>query len=169
MCKYREITTDDDVEYLVENLISKIFSGIKFNKRKLKEFFKNCVVRNEMFGKFRYFFICISDYPIGFVGFYSSAEKANEYWMGWFGILPQYRKKYYGTDALNYILKILNSTNAHSIYAYTYRNAKNSAGAEFLENRGFSKCKNESIYEIYKKGLLKPARNWAGNPFGITD
>ncbi len=89
----------------------------------------------------KYYLLYHNNICIGISGFYKSDEDNNSGWLGWFGILPEYRRKHFGTSALQlYFDECLENGCSHArLYTDLYDNY---ATIQFY-------LKNGMIAEIY--------------------
>lgn len=66
------------------------------------------------------------DVVIGMCGLYSITgdNNTNELWLGWFGIIPEYRNKGIGTHVLDFLKVTAKIYNCKTIYSYVDKNGK---------------------------------------------
>ena len=93
MLKYVEIT-NDNIEFA-----TKVQMRI-FPNESAYEHFKFTIERNLEYEK--YFLVYDGDIVIGVTGLYSNEDifETNSLWLGWFGVLEEYRSKGYGKQIL---------------------------------------------------------------------
>ena len=97
----RQIKTQQDIE-IVKSFFYKIFldeSGYNLSH------FKQSVTGKHNFKRLEYYFGYENNAIIGICGVY--ADQPDECWLGWFGVLPQYRRKGYATAILSLLIKIM--------------------------------------------------------------
>lgn len=59
--------------------------------------------KNKYFDFLEYYLIQNGEYYVGITGLYSHKEYPEDAWVGWFGILPAFRRQGYGLKAMEYI------------------------------------------------------------------
>ena len=70
----------------------------------------------------KYMYYCIvylDSLPIGVTGLYVYHEYPKDAWLGWFGILNEYRNQGYGTKVLNQTIKLAKEKNYTKFRLYT--------------------------------------------------
>lgn len=73
---------------------------------------------------FRYYLLYFNGECAGITGYYTDPADADSAWMGWFGILPQFRRKGLGTEALRMFFEdCANDGRTHArLYTDLYNN-----------------------------------------------
>lgn len=66
-----------------------------------------------------YYLVYANNIPIGITGIYSYHEYPDDAWLGWFGILNEYRNQGYGTKVLNQTIKLAKEKNYTKFRLYT--------------------------------------------------
>lgn len=61
--------------------------------------------RPEYYSVLRYWLPKIGDEIVGICGVYSYTEYPRDAWLGWFGVLEQYRRKGYATQIMNFCMQ----------------------------------------------------------------
>jgi len=94
-----------------------------------------------------YFLLFNNQTPIGISGFYINPEYPDSSWLGWFGILPEYRKKSFGSQALDLYEK--KAKEKGCLFARIYTDKFNNENTiSFYEHHGYIKeyyiCKEDS-------------------------
>ncbi|BAZ08701.1 hypothetical protein NIES4071_05060 [Calothrix sp. NIES-4071] len=86
------------------------------------------------------------DKPIGVTGIYCELEEpSSQCWLGWFGIVPNYRRQKLGSYLFNTTCKFAINKGFSSLYIYT--NSANYAAICFYESLG---CKKLGLgYEVF--------------------
>ncbi len=74
---------------------------------------------NKYFDVLEYYLIQNGEYYVGITGIYSHKEYPKDAWIGWFGILPMFRKKHYGIESLEFIKKRAIKLGFDSLRCYT--------------------------------------------------
>ncbi len=78
------------------------------------------------------------DKPVGVTGIYCEQEDPSERcWLGWFGIVPNYRRKRVGSHLFNTTCKISRSKGFSSLYIYT--EGSDDKAISFYESIGCNK------------------------------
>ena len=72
--------------------------------------------------------------PIGCCGLYSLNENTDELWLGWFGLIPEYRNKNIGIKALGFLYEIAKTIDCKVIYSYVDKEGK---PLNFYKRNGF--------------------------------
>ena len=71
-----------------------------------------------------YSIVYLDDIPIGVTGIYSYNEYPDDAWLGWFGILKEYRRKGYGRRTLNKTIDLAKEKGYKNFRVYTDEYAK---------------------------------------------
>ena len=66
------------------------------------------------------FLVYENDNPIGVVGLYDISKYKDTIWLGWFGVLEEYRFKGYGAQIFNDIVEIAKGYNKKFLRLFTY-------------------------------------------------
>lgn len=66
-----------------------------------------------------YYIVYLKEEPIGVTGIYSYHEYPDDAWLGWFGILEQYRKNGYGSKVLKETIELAKSKGYKNFRLYT--------------------------------------------------
>ena len=75
-------------------------------------------------------------FPVGISGIYTENAEPESAWLGWFGVLPEYRRQRYGTRIMNFFLRQCRDFGFK--YARLYTGAENIIGQKFYEFNGFT-------------------------------
>ena len=84
-----------------------------------------------------YCIVYLGDIPIGITGIYSYKEYPNDAWLGWFGILNDYRKKGYGSRVLDMTINNAKEKGYKTFRIYTDEYAIDAH--KLYESKGFVK------------------------------
>ncbi len=84
-----------------------------------------------------YSIVYLGKNPIGVTGIYSYNEYPNDAWLGWFGILEEYRKYGYGSKVLDMTINIAKEKGYTNFRLYTDEYAK--SAHKLYESRGLIK------------------------------
>ena len=88
---------------------------------------------------------------IGICGLYSLDENSkDELWLGWFGIIKEYRSKGHGSDVLKQLEIKAKEANAHTIYSYVNKKGK---PLDFYYRNGFKRV--GTVKEYLEKTKFK--------------
>ena len=71
------------------------------------------------FDVLEYYLVHDGEYYVGITGIYSHKEYPEDAWVGWFGILPPFRRMGYGTEALQYTIEKAKKKGFKSLRLYT--------------------------------------------------
>lgn len=82
-----------------------------------------------------YYIVYLNDQPIGVTGIYSYNEYPDDAWLGWFGILKEYRNKGYATIVLNKTINLAKEKGYLSFRIYSDEFAKDAHS--IYEKNGF--------------------------------
>lgn len=110
--------TKDNLE-LACSIQNKIFPKENARANYLEQITK-APVRKEC----NYCIVYLGNIPIGVGGFYSYKIYPNDAWLGWYGILEEYRHKGYGTLTLEKSIELAKDKNYHNFRLYTDEYAK---------------------------------------------
>ena len=81
-----------------------------------------------------YYIVYLDETPIGVTGIYSYYEYPDDAWLGWFGILKQYRHKGYGGLVLDKTIELAREKGYKNFRLYTDEYAK--SAHKLYESRG---------------------------------
>lgn len=84
-----------------------------------------------------YRIVYLDETPIGITGIYSYNEYPNDAWLGWFGILKEYRKFGYGGKVLDMKINLAKEKGYKNFRLYTDEYAKDAH--KLYESRGLTK------------------------------
>ena len=84
-----------------------------------------------------YYIAYLGETPIGVTGIYSYLEYPDDAWMGWFGVLKEYRGKGYGSEILDRTIKMAKDKGYKNFRLYTDEFAKDAH--RLYESRGMVK------------------------------
>ena len=86
---------------------------------------------------YHYYLIHEGEACVGIIGLYTYPEDPDSAWLGWFGIIPRYRRKGLGSKALGMFEKMAVSGGFR--FARLYTDAKNNDGAiAFYQANGYT-------------------------------
>ena len=71
-----------------------------------------------------YYIVYFENTPIGVTGIYSYNEYPEDAWLGWFGILEEYRNKGYGGIVLDKTIELARKKGYTKLRLYTYEFAQ---------------------------------------------
>jgi len=118
-----------------------------------------------------------SETPVGVIGLYSYHEYPSEAWMGWFGVLPKYRKRGFGGTIFDFFESYARTEGYKNIRLYTDE-IDNQEGIKLYYKKGMvsEKYNNKddiipSIEKtlIFSKSLTQePVQNWNNKYLGLT-
>ena len=170
MCLYngimelKKITTRKDIE-LVKSFFYKLFvDETTYDLIHIRQ----SVSGKHNFKRLEYYLGYENNAVVGICGIY--ADRADECWLGWFGVLPEYRRKGFATAMLDLL------TEKMKRYGYKicriYTDAVTNKGAVCLyEKQGF---KQDSVYIgniiTLSKSLdgVTTAAEWKGEPLAFV-
>ena len=160
----RKIKTEQDIE-IVKSFFYKIFldeSGYNLNH------FKQSVTGKHHYKRLEFYIGYENNTVVGLSGVY--ANRPDECWLGWFGILPEHRRKGYATTLLNLQIQMMKD------YGYkicrVYSNVITNKQAVYLySKKGFKKdavySKNLIIMAMPLKENISISK-WKGKPLGFV-
>ncbi len=125
-----------------------------------------------------YYIVYLNQEPIGITGIYSYHEYPENAWLGWFGILNQYRKKGYGGIVLDKTIELAKEKGYTKFRLYTDEYAK--SAHKLYKSRGLieelynnKEDKDEFfIAEIYIYSLsltYEPIDLWNNKILGLKE
>jgi len=94
--KYELVTPKNiNIAVKIQNRIFPLEDGLDDLNESINE-------SNKYFDVIDYYLIKNENYYVGITGIYSYKEYPDDAWVGWFGILPMFRRRHYGTEAMRY-------------------------------------------------------------------
>lgn len=81
--------------------------------------------------------------PIGICGLYSLNNSTEELWLGWLGIVPEYRNKGLGVNVMNFLYSQARGLNCKRILSYVDKKGK---PLSFYKREGFQIIGNVKKY-----------------------
>jgi len=86
---------------------------------------------------------------VGICGLFSHNMLVEELWLGWFGIVPEYRNKGLGSDVLKWMEETARNMGCKKIYSYVDRNGK---PLPFYFRNGYSRiCSVREYLDTHEK------------------
>lgn len=161
----KKITTQDDVD-TVKSFFYKTFI-IKEAEYDLCHV-SDAVTGKHNFQRLEYYLGCENGKVVGITGVY--ADNADECWLGWFGIRPEYRRKGYATEMLNLQLQMMKNYGYKICRLYTYTTINKEAIPMYLKNGFVIDSEQEDHMLILVKTLDEKAciKKWEGLPLGFV-
>lgn len=162
--KLHKITTKGDIE-IVKSFFYQIFP--EETEYDLVHFDKSITGKHD-FKRLEYYLGYENGSVVGISGVY--ANSANECWLGWFGIRPEYRRKGYAFAMLNLQLEIMKNYGYEICRLYTSE-IINKEAVQLYRKIGFKK---DSDYENHIITMVKPLKDriciseWQGMPLGFV-
>ncbi len=160
----RKITTAADVE-----IIRSFFYDIFWEETDYDlVHFQDAITGEYDFERLEYYLGYENGGVVGISGVY--ADNADECWLGWFGIRPEYRHKGYATAMLNLQLEIMKNYGYKVCRLYTSE-VINKEAVQLYIKTGFKK---DSDYENNIITMAKPLNDeihiskWQGIPLGFV-
>lgn len=125
-----------------------------------------------------YYIVFVENTPIGVTGIYAYHEYPDDAWLGWFGVLKDYRRNGYGGIILDKTIELAKQKGYKNFRLYTDETAK--SAHKLYESRGMVKelydnpdDKNEYFdYEIYvySRSLTnEPIDLWNNKVLGLKE
>ena len=108
-----------------------------FPEEDARENFIECINKDPYRKELDYRIVYLNDKPIGVTGIYSYHEYPDDAWLGWFGILDEYRKQGYGGLVLDKTIELAKEKGYKSFRLYTDEYAK--SAHKLYESRGMIK------------------------------
>lgn len=96
---------------------------------------ENCFQKSLHDPYLRYYIHYNGDTPVGISGIYKEDAEPESAWLGWFGVLPEYRRQGFGTKIMDYFIQECRSLGKK--YARLYTGAENTIGQKFYEAYGY--------------------------------
>ncbi len=156
-------------------LITKL-QNIIFIKEDARENYIECLKNNLGRKEIIYWLVYKDNKPIGISGLYSYHEYPEDAWLGWFGVLPEERKRGYGSDIFDFFEKYAKKQGYKRIRLYT--ESYNETAINFYSNKGMvfekylnTKEKIESMVPIliFSKDLNNmEVKKWNNQYLGLT-
>jgi RimJ/RimL family protein N-acetyltransferase len=81
--------------------------------------YEECIRKDPYRKEQDYYIVYLDEEPIGVTGIYSYHEYPNDAWLGWFGILEEYRKNGYGKATLEKTMKLAKEKGYTTFRLYT--------------------------------------------------
>ncbi len=82
------------------------------------------------------FIVYEGEIPVGIVGYYKEAHLPDHVLINWYGVLPEFRRRGYGTKILNWLINLCKDRNENFLTTYTEKGENNAAIAVY-KNTGF--------------------------------
>ena len=162
--KLKKITTDEDVE-----IVRSFFYDIFWEESDYDLIhFEDSITGRHDFNRLEYYLGYENDNVVGISGVY--ANNANECWLGWFGIRPEYRRRGYASKMLNLQLEMMKNYEYKTCRLYTSEVINQEAVRLYIK-LGFKK---DSEYENHIITMAKPLSDetcvskWQGMPLGFV-
>lgn len=95
--KYEKVTSQNiNIAIKIQNRIFPLEDGFDDLNESINQ-------SKKYFDVLEYYLIQNGEYYVGITGIYSHKEYPEDAWIGWFGILPMFRRKHYGLQAMEFI------------------------------------------------------------------
>lgn len=95
--KYEKVTSQNiNIAIKIQNRIFPLEDGFNDLNESINQ-------SKKYFDVLEYYLIQNGEYYVGITGIYSHKEYPEDAWIGWFGILPMFRRKHYGLQAMEFI------------------------------------------------------------------
>lgn len=146
--KYEKVTSKNiNIAIKVQNRIFPLEDGLDDLNESINR-------SNKYFDVIEYYLIKNDEYYVGITGIYSHKEYPEDAWVGWFGILPMFRRCHYGEDALKFTRDKAKKLGFKTLRLYT-DDKYNFASVKLFEKFGMT----SEIYEAeegkyYKVGNM---------------
>lgn len=125
-----------------------------------------------------HFIVYNNEIPIGVTGIYSYHEYPDDVWLGWFGILNEYRNRGYGGRALDKTIELAKSKEYKNFRLYTDEFATDAH--KLYSSRGMIKELYDNINDkdkyidaeiyIYSMSLTdEPIKSWNNKNIGLKE
>jgi len=125
------------------------------------------------------FIIYHKNIPVGVIGLFKYGKYPENIWLNWFGVLPEYRVKGYGTAALFKIIKLARMYNANNFrlftYALWYKDAQNiyrktmQLEEDYTNENDIEYLKKQGECKIFSISLVdKVAKAWNNKFINVT-
>ena len=109
---FKKITNDNlEIACKIQNEI--------FPEEDARANFIDCINKNPYRKELDFYIAYLDDTPIGVTGVYSYHEYPDDAWLGWFGILKEYRKNGYGSIVLNKTIELAKEKGYKNFRLYT--------------------------------------------------
>lgn len=122
----------------------------------------------------KYYLAYYNNIPVGITGLYWYPEYPNSMWLGWFGVLPEYRCKGIGTAILEWSMAESLNQGKKSLRLYTDMKEMKKA-IKLYEDLGFKGEKysvEELTYDcyVYSKSLIdEPITEWGNRNLELAE
>ena len=157
------------------NLACEIQNNI-FPKEDARQNFIEQINKDSYRKEMDYNIVYLENTPIGVTGIYSYNEYPNDAWLGWFGILEEYRRKGYGGIVLDKTIELARKKGYINFRLYTDEHAK--SAHKLYESRGLIKEKYDNkddrdeyfISDIYSVSLTQKSIDlWNNKILGLKE
>ncbi len=162
--KLKKISTEKDVEIVRSFFYDIFWEEVDYDLIH----FKDSITKNHNFQRLEYYLGYENNNVVGISGIY--ANNANECWLGWFGIIPEYRRKGYASAMINLQLEMMKNYGYKLCRLYT-NEVINKVAVQLYTKIGFQK---DSDYENHIITMFKPLNDdtyiskWQGIPLGFV-
>ena len=126
----------------------------------------------------RYYLVCDKDVCVGITGLYSYPANPESAWLGWFGVLQEFRRRHYGSRILSMFEEQARCAGFRYARIYTDRYDNNTAIAfytacgytsEIYDNPEDPACYQYPVL-IFSKALYDgPLPAWNNRDIGLTE
>ncbi len=146
--KYEKVTKKNiNIAIKIQNRIFPLEDGLDDLNESINQ-------SKKYFDKLEYYLIHNGEYYVGITGIYSHKEYPDDAWVGWFGILPMFRKRHYAMKAMEFTKKKARSLGFKNLRLYT-DDKYNFASISLFEKLGMT----SEVYEAeegkyYKVGNM---------------
>lgn len=100
----------------------------------------------------RYWIVSMDGKDAGISGIYENDAEPESAWLGWFGILPEYREKKIGTATLKFFEEEAKRLGKKYVRAYTNRN-DNDIAKDFYKANGYEEEYYNDEISIFSKSI----------------
>ena len=94
------------------------------------------VIKGIKTGNPKNFIAYVDDKPVGIVGYYYDENIPNHIFINWFGVLPEYRQRGYGSLIINWLINLCKNLKGDYLTTYTDK-VENSASVGLYKKLGF--------------------------------
>ena len=134
--KYEKVTEENiNIAIKVQNRIFPLEDGLDDLNESINK-------SKKYYDKLEYYLIQNGEYYVGITGIYSHKEYPDDAWVGWFGILPMFRRNHYGLEALEFTKQRAKEMGFKALRLYT-DDKYNEASISLFEKFGMVK----EVYE----------------------
>jgi len=126
----------------------------------------------------KYWLVYFGEILVGVVGLYSYIQYPDDAWMGWYGLLPQYRGKGYGSEIFDFFEETAKTKGHKNIRLYT-DSIDNLEATKLYYKKGMESEEytnpDDQMYSvgkllIFSKSLTeKTAEKWNNKYLGLTE